>query len=96
MSQNEERLKQKLRDETHEINEMSDTIQHLTEQRDELEKRLHDFQQQIESIDELKKEISEKNKVNYDEIYMFEGRILINFLTILIILDNQNAESAIG
>lgn len=64
MSQNEERLKQQLRDESHEVNEMCETIQSLTEQRNELEERLNEYHQQIESIDDLKNEISEKNKVH--------------------------------
>lgn len=64
MSQNEERLKQQLRDESHEVNEMCETIQNLTEQRNELEERLNGYHQQIESIDDLKNEISEKNKVH--------------------------------
>lgn len=63
MSQNEERLKQQLRNESHEITEMNETIQNLTDQRNELESRVNNCHQQIEGIDELKNEISEKNKV---------------------------------
>lgn len=64
MSQNEERLKQQLRDESHEIVEMNETIQQLMDQRDELQSRINNCHQQIEVIDELKNEISEKNKVS--------------------------------
>lgn len=63
ISQNEERLKQQLRNESHEITEMYATIQNLTDQRNELQSRINNFHQQIEGIDELKNEISEKNKV---------------------------------
>lgn len=65
MSQNEERLKQQLRNESHEITEMNETIQNLNEQRYELESRINNCHQQIDGIDELKNEISEKNKVKF-------------------------------
>lgn len=71
MSQNEERLKQQLRDESHEISELNETIQQLTDQRNELETRINNCHQQIEGIDELKNEISEKNKVNFFLIIFF-------------------------
>lgn len=64
MSQNEERLKQQLRNETHEINEMCETIQNLTEQRNELEVRVNGYNKQTESIDDLKNEVNDKNKVH--------------------------------
>lgn len=60
LSQSEERLKQQLRSES---NEMNETIQSLTEQRDELKSRINEYHQQIEHIDDLKNEISDKNKV---------------------------------
>lgn len=63
ISQNEERLKQQLRSESHEVNEMYETIQKLTDERNELESRLSDYHQQIESIEDLKNEINDKNKV---------------------------------
>lgn len=63
ISQTEERLKQQLRNETHEITEMCETIQHLTDQRNEFESRIKNFHQQIDGIADLKNEISEKNKV---------------------------------
>lgn len=64
LTQSEERLKQQLRSESNEINDMNETIQSLTEQRNEIECRLNDYHQQIERIDDLKNEIGEKNKVN--------------------------------
>lgn len=65
MSQNEERLKQQLRNETHEINEMCETIQNLTEQRNELELRINGYNKQTENIEDLKNEVSDKNKVHF-------------------------------
>ncbi|XP_031622115.1 golgin subfamily A member 1 [Contarinia nasturtii] len=62
ISQNEERLKQQLLNESYEINEMYETIQKLTDERNELECRLNDYQQQIECIDDLKNDIADKNK----------------------------------
>lgn len=64
ISQNEERLKQQLRSESHEVNEMSEMIQKLTDERNELEARLNDYHQQIESIEDLRNEINDKNKVD--------------------------------
>lgn len=63
ISQNEERLKQQLRNESHELNEMCETIQKLTDERNELDARLNEYYQQIESVEDLKNEISDKNKV---------------------------------
>lgn len=63
ISQNEEQLKQQLRNESHEITEMSEMIQKLTNERNELEIRLTDCQQQIECIEDWKNEIADKNKV---------------------------------
>lgn len=62
MSQTEERLKQQIRNESHEITELNQTIQNLTDQHNELQSRINNCHQQIEGIDELKNEISEKNK----------------------------------
>lgn len=64
LTQSEERLKQQLRSESNEITEMNETIQGLTEHRNELEGRLNDYHAQIEHIGDLKNEISDKNKVN--------------------------------
>lgn len=77
ISQSEERLKQQLRSESHEIGELYETVQsiqlslqtkihevkRLTEQRQALEIKLNDFQKQIDSIDDLKNDIMDKNKV---------------------------------
>ncbi|XP_055316783.1 golgin subfamily A member 1 [Sitodiplosis mosellana] len=62
ISQNEERLKQQLRNESHEMNEMCDTVQKLTDERNELEARLNEYHQQLESVEDLRNEISDKNK----------------------------------
>lgn len=70
ISQNEERLKQQLRSESHEINEMYETVQKLTDERSELETRLNDYQQQIEGIEDLRNEITDKNKVR---TVLFQG-----------------------
>lgn len=64
ISQNEERLKQQLRSESHEMNEMYDTIQKLTDERNELEARLNEYHQQIEGVEDLRNEINDKNKVH--------------------------------
>lgn len=69
LSQNEERLKQQLRNESHEIIEMNETIQNLNDERHELESRINNCHQQLEGIDELKNEISEKNKVNIHHVH---------------------------
>lgn len=61
ISQNEERLRQQTRRES---NEMGETIRSLTKQRNELESCLNDYQQQINSIEAMRNEISDKNKVN--------------------------------
>lgn len=73
ISQNEERMKQELRKETQENSEMYETIQSLTKQQSELEKRIKErdyqfdgYQQQINSVDDLKNEISDKNKVIFE------------------------------
>lgn len=63
ISQNEEQLKQQLKSESHEVNKMCETIQKLTDERNDLEMHLNECQQQIESIEDLKNEISDKNKV---------------------------------
>lgn len=63
ISQNEERLKQQLRNESHELNEMCETIQKLTDERNELDARLNEYYQQIESVEDLRNEINDKNKV---------------------------------
>lgn len=63
ISQSEERLRQQLRNESHEVSEMCEMIQQLTERRDQLEARLNDYHKQIDGIEDLKNEISEKNKV---------------------------------
>lgn len=84
ISQSEERMKQQLRSESHEISELYETIQsiqvslqtkthevkRLTEQRQELESKLNDFHKQIDSIDDLKNEIMDKNKVRISYLYL--------------------------
>lgn len=78
ISQNEERLKQELRNESNEMSELYETIQsvqtslqaktfeaqRLNEQRLEIEQKLNDYQSEIERIEDLKNEINDKNKVS--------------------------------
>lgn len=77
ISQSEERLKQELRNELHEINEMCETSQKLqmnlesrTEEIKRLQAHIHELDEriagqnvQIEGANELTKEFNEKNKV---------------------------------
>lgn len=93
ISQSEERLKQQLRSESHEISELYETIQsiqvslqtktyeveRLTEQRQELQTKLNDFHKRIDSIDDLKNEIMDKNKVRISGIYRIFEMFSIEF-----------------
>lgn len=94
MSQNEERLKQELRNESHEITEMNETIQNLNDQRHELESRITNCHQQIEGIDALKNEISEKNKVNIPIFICIANHFQIK--TRFSTSDNKNVESTVN
>lgn len=108
ISQSEERLKQQLRSESHEISELFETIQsiqvslqtktyeveRLTEQRQELETKLNDFHQQIESIDDLKNEIMDKSKVRIAYLlgYARKCEMFLNEF----FSDDKNVKSTIG
>lgn len=94
ISQNEEQLKQQLRNESHEVNEMCETIQKLTDERNDLEVHLNECQQKIESIEVLKNEISDKNKVFCLEVACLPEVVNSIMLFFSHFSDNQNVKPA--